>query len=327
MASCSDGDPPPRRRDRAEHHFVHHLSWIARELLLLPDVVVNAPLPIPLAWHSSTMPVAGTTPGDTVAACDMASRAPSLRARGFFGRSADASDRTVHGRARASGGRHRERETLRRRVAWSRAQYGAAPGLRTPARGAGRSVVVNASAFDGGRRADTGPAAGRRRDRRRQACSLADGNDVATSAGAQALVDASIERTGSSMSWLPTPASPVAGLPEAAPQLATTSRARRRLVQHVLAPRGRTGPTGATPVVNTRPPGLRPADHLSYATAKGGFIGSPSAWRRPARPRLNLNVIAPAARRDGGSGDDERFPMDRTRAPMSAPRPRDCPSP
>ena len=177
----------------------------------------------------------------------------------------------------------------------------------------GASVVVNdLGGSMEGVGADTGPAAAVVAEIvTAGGVALADGNDVATSAGAQALVDAAIERYGG-LDVLVNNAGIIrwAGLPEAdldnleshlAVHVAGSFNTIRAAWPHMAE-------RGYGRIVNTTSSGVFGVPtNLSYATAKGGVIGlTRSLATAGAAHGIKLNVIAPAAQtRMAGRADDE----------------------
>ena len=165
-------------------------------------------------------------------------------------------------------GRHRRRTRHR-------------PSARAPARRAGRARRgQRPRRLDGGRRRRRGTGVGRRgRDRRRgRSCDRRRQRRGRPEAGAQALVDAAVERFGR-IDILVNNAGIIrwAGMPEVdADNLATTPRrARRRLVQHRARRVAAHGRAGLRPHRHDDLGGdVRTARRTSrYATAKGGVIG------------------------------------------------------
>jgi NAD(P)-dependent dehydrogenase (short-subunit alcohol dehydrogenase family) len=129
---------------------------------------------------------------------------------------------------------------------------------------------------------------------------IADGSDVSTTAGAQALVDAAVERFGR-LDILINNAGIIrwAGLPEA-----DADNLERHLAVHVAGSFNTTRAAwshmvgrGYGRVVNTTSAGVFGLpNNLSYATAKGGVIGlTRSLATAGAAHGIKLNLIAPAA--------------------------------
>ena len=141
---------------------------------------------------------------------------------------------------------------------------------------------------------------------------IADGNDVATTAGAQALVDAAVEQFGG-VDILVNNAGIIrwAGLPDA-----DIDNLERHLAVHVVgsfntirAAWPHMVERGYGRIVNTTSSGLFGLPtNISYATAKGAVIGlTRSVATAGAAHGIKLNLIAPAAmtRMAGQSADED----------------------